>query len=210
MLAREMFDVIVIGAGSAGACSRAAVGRRRARPAPRGGAGPHVGRRGWHSVGELHQRSRGTGRVWPNLVASGVRVGGIGVPAWARCGRIVVGERDGSDPGHVDDYERWVDEYDCEGWGWPEMLRPSSRSRTTPISAAMAARQGRSDALARTPVARLAPLDRALRVAITALGYPTCDSYHAVDATGVSRTGLTFARASYSTNDAYLESARYG
>ena len=55
----------------------------------------------------------------------------------------------------------------------------------------------------------LTPLDRALHVALQDLGYPTCDDYHAADATGVSRAALTLRDGTrVSTNDAYLEPAR--
>ena len=43
------------------------------------------------------------------------------------------------------------------------------------------------------------------------LGYPVCDDYHALDATGVSRVALTLRDGRrVSTNDAYLEPAREG
>src|SRR5438477_243676 len=59
------------------------------------------------------------------------------------------------------------------------------------------------------PFDELRPLDRALRTALGDRGYPVCDDYHAVDATGVSRAALTLRDGRrVSTNDAYLEPAR--
>ena len=45
--------------------------------------------------------------------------------------------------------------------------------------------------------------------AMTELGYPRCDDYHAIGSTGISRWALTFRDGRrMSTNDAYLEPAR--
>ena len=48
-----------------------------------------------------------------------------------------------------------------------------------------------------------------MRAAMTELGYPTCDDYHALGATGVSRWAMTLRNGRrVSTNDAYLQPAR--
>jgi choline dehydrogenase-like flavoprotein len=53
------------------------------------------------------------------------------------------------------------------------------------------------------------PFDLAMREAMTGLGYRTCDDYHAVGATGISRWALTLRDGRrVSTNDGYLEPAR--
>src|SRR5207244_968416 len=63
--------------------------------------------------------------------------------------------------------------------------------------------------LSRPAFDELPPLDRALRTALSDRGYPVCDDYHALDATGVSRGALTLRDGRrVSTNDAYLEPAR--
>src|SRR5262249_12576483 len=63
--------------------------------------------------------------------------------------------------------------------------------------------------LSRVPESDLAPLDRAITSAMVDLGYPRCDDYHALDATGVSRIALTMRDGHrVSTNDAYVEPAR--
>jgi len=47
------------------------------------------------------------------------------------------------------------------------------------------------------------------QAALTDVGFPTCDDYHAPGATGISRWALTMRdRRRVSTNDAYLDSAR--
>jgi 5-(hydroxymethyl)furfural/furfural oxidase len=63
--------------------------------------------------------------------------------------------------------------------------------------------------LSRLPFEDMSPVDRSMREAITELGYPTCDDYHAPDSTGVSRLAFTMRdNQRVSTNDAYLEPAR--
>jgi 5-(hydroxymethyl)furfural/furfural oxidase len=152
-----------------------------------------------------------SGRMWPDLVAT--RAPGQAESLYAR-GRGAGGSsainamcaiRD-----TTDDYERWARELGCAGWGWPEMLDAFLRVEDD-LDYGGDAWHGRGGPipLARLPVSAQAPLDRAVRAATTALGYPTCDDYHAPDATGVSRAARTVRDGRrVSTNDAYLERAR--
>ncbi len=112
--------------------------------------------------------------------------------------------------GLPDDYDRWADEFGCAGWGWAEMLE-------TFLAVEDDTDYGKDDGhgsggpipLCRTPIERRAPFDLAMIDAMTALGYPVCDDYHAPGATGTSRWALTVRDGRrVSTNDAYLEPIR--
>jgi choline dehydrogenase-like flavoprotein len=151
------------------------------------------------------------GRIWPNLVAT--RAAGQAETLYVR-GRGAGGSSSvnamGAIRGTVDDYQRWAGELGCRGWGWPEMLDAflfveddldyggdGLHGKGGPIP------------LSRVPVGELSPLDGAMSAAMRALGYPACDDYHALDATGVSRIALTLRDGRrVSTNDAYVEPAR--
>ncbi len=112
--------------------------------------------------------------------------------------------------GTPDDYQRWVAEFDCDGWGWPEMLATfCSIENDLDYGSDECHGQGGPIPLARLPFDELAPMDTAVRAALSELGYPECDDYHAPDATGVSRWAFTWRDGvRVSTNDAYLEPAR--
>ena len=112
--------------------------------------------------------------------------------------------------GTPDDYDRWADELGCAGWTWPEMLAWFCRVEDD-VDYGEDGRHGRGGPipLTRTAPEELGPLDGAIRTALAQLGYPTCDDYHALGATGVSRVALTVRDGRrVSTNDAYLEAAR--
>jgi choline dehydrogenase-like flavoprotein len=112
--------------------------------------------------------------------------------------------------GTVDDYERWAQLLGCPGWGWAEML-DAFLGVEDDLDYGGDGLHGKGGPipLARAPMGEMSPLDRALRAALAELGYPVCDDYHALDATGVSRVALTIRDGQrVSTNDAYLESAR--
>ncbi len=150
-------------------------------------------------------------RIWPSLVAT--RVDGQQPALYVR-GRGAGGSSSvnamGAIRGTVDDYARWRDELGCRGWGWPEMRDAFLRVEDDLDYGGDGLHgSGGPIPLARTPADRLSPLDRALRDAMVALGYPLCDDYHAPDTTGVSRIALTMRDGRrVSTNDAYLEAAR--
>jgi len=151
------------------------------------------------------------GRIWPNLMAT--RAAGQPEAVYVR-GRGAGGSSSvnalAAIRGTVDDYERWSDELGCTGWGWPEMLDAFLRVEDD-LDYGGDGRHGKGGPipLSRQPFDQPPPLDRAIGVALAELGYPRCDDYHALDATGVSRGALTVRDGRrVSTNDAYLEPAR--
>lgn len=112
--------------------------------------------------------------------------------------------------GMPDDYERWVREFGCVGWGWDEMLETFVAIEDD-VDYGDKAGHGRGGPLplARQAPDEMAPLDRVLCAAFSSHGHPTCDDYHAPGATGISRWALTMRHGErVSTNDAYLEAAR--
>ncbi len=136
------------------------------------------------------------GRVWPNLVATrasgqqpSLYLRGVGAGGSSSVNAMVAIR------GTADDYERWAQEFGCEGWGWPEMLE-AFLGVEDDIDYGGDGLHGKGGPipLARIPYDELPPLDHAFRVAFADLGYPQCDDYHALDATGVSRGALDRSR----------------
>jgi choline dehydrogenase-like flavoprotein len=112
--------------------------------------------------------------------------------------------------GMPEDYDRWAKELGCPGWDSAAMLAAFLAVEDDHDYGGDGQHgKGGPLPLTRVPPELSSPIDTALRSAITELGYPVCDSYHAAGATGLSRVAFNISDGRrVSTNDAYLEPAR--
>ena len=111
--------------------------------------------------------------------------------------------------GVPDDFERWAAD-GCTGWGWDDVL-PYFRKLETDVDFGDAPYHGANGPIPvyRAPVALWGRVDRALKDAAEALGYPWCDDHNAPTGTGASPYAINSREGlRVSTNDGYLEPAR--
>jgi choline dehydrogenase-like flavoprotein len=107
------------------------------------------------------------------------------------------------------DYDRWAAS-GCPGWSYEDLLPYLCRMEDdADFGDNEYHGRGGPIPVMRLPQDEWGPVDRALRDAGLAFGYPWCDDHNAPDGTGVSPYGIS-ARggARVSSNDGYLEPAR--